>query len=479
MDPEQLQVLQGLATLINQATGGARRKHDLPTGFTESTNLMHGPVGIFGAAGLDRGVFSTRITPQGLSSVLPARGTNDDAPLVAYMTGFTDDEGGAEQTNKCDDPLEAGNLKSCIQTSQFGRIARKTDPLALVDIGRRVNRGEFFDLIAENDPLMSSGFGVPNLPTNLSQAFNSEVVARLLTLASAFENKIYPMIYTGNPANNTGGDGYKEFDGLERLVTETHTDVITATNCPSLASDIKNFNYHTVENHSAELFAVMTMVWRFVNHNRSRMNFGAVRWAWVMRPEMFNQIVDIWPCVYATAKCAGSAGNPNGTDAMAMRAMSDEMRNGSYLKIDGVNIDVIQDDAIPEATNTTNANVPSGSFASDIYLLPLTVRGGRIVTYFEYFNYENGAGRAIADARLGDVAYVSDGGRFLWYSQFTNGCFSLAATVEPRLRLLVPQLAGRIQNVVATPLQHYRSPFNDSAYFVNGGVQVRDNISWD
>lgn len=455
--------LKGLEALVKM-TGGY--KHDLPSGFSPTTNLVHGVGGIFGAPGVERDVFSTRITPRGLCSVLPAVGTIDTSPIVGYLTGFTAGESGAEPTNKCDDPLEAGEIKSCYEGAAFGRIPRKTSPLALVDIGTRTNRGEFLDLRIVNDPLVKQGFGVPSLGADATEMLNREVVARLYALAAEFENVLYPMVYTGNPANNTAGGGYQEFSGLELLVKTGHTDVLTNVSCPSLDSDVKDFNYGSVENDGADLFSVMTMMYRYVKHNATRMNLMPVEWVWVMRGELFNQLVDVWPCVYASYRCSGPTNN---VDGMEMRALSDQLRVGEYLLIDGVRIPVVLDDAIPEDTSTTNNRVGPGQYASDIYLIPLTVRGGRAVTYFEYRDFSQGVSQALMDARLGDLAYVSDGGRFLWYTQFTNGCFSMAAVIEPRLRLLTPHLAGRIQNVVYAPLQHFRSPFADNAYFVDGG----------
>ena len=466
MDQDTAQLLMGLAKLVKEASQQGRYKHDLPSGYSVTSNLMHGVGGIFGAAGIERDVFSTRVTPRGLARVLPAMGTIDTHPIVGYLTGFTAGEAGSEQTYPCDDPLKAGEIKSCFEGSAFGRISRKTAELQLVDIGTRTNRGEFLDLRVLNDPIVTEGFGIPNIPGVAADWLNREIVARLLALAAEFENVIYPMIYTGNPANNTAGGGYMEFNGLERLVKTGHVDVLTNASCPSLDSDIKDFNYKTVENDAADLFSVMTMMYRYVKHNAIRMNMMPVTWVWVMRGELFNQLVDVWPCVYASYRCSGPTNN---VDAMEMRALSDEMRNGEFLRIDGVDIPVVIDDAIPEDTSTTNGHVGEGQYASDIYLLPLTVRGGRSVLYFEYRDFNQGVAQAIADARLGNIAYVSDGGRFLWYSQFTNGCFSLAATIEPRLRLLTPHLAGRIQNVVYQPLQHFRNPFADDAYFVDGG----------
>ncbi len=64
-------------------------------------------------------------------------------------------------------------------------------------------------------------------------------------------------------------------------------------------------------------------------------------------------------------------------------------RKEVYRLIDGERIDVILDDGINEDTPTTNANVTEGCFASDIYLIPMSVVGGRAVTFLEYFDYTN------------------------------------------------------------------------------------------
>lgn len=466
--------------VVQSQKGGTGYKHDLPTPISPTTNLLHGPNGLFGQAGVEQQVFSTRVRPTGLSSVLPARASNDTNPIVGYITGFTDDESAAEKVNVCDDPLQSGSIKNCFQGTIFGRIERKTQTLELNALGQRTNRGEFMDLQLVNDPLGESDFGTPTGPRDFQSVLQSEVNARLMLLGVAFQNKIGDLNWTGNPANNTSG-GYAEYLGLESLVTTTHTDVITSVSCPSLASDVKDFNYHTVETNSAELFNVLTMIYRFVKHNARTMGFDPVTWAWVMRSDLFQQITDIWPCVYATYRCAGSAGNPNGTDALVMRQMSREMQNGQYLTIDGINIPVILDDYIPEATNTNNANVPAGSFASDIYLLPLRVRGNIQVLFFEYFNYDgpNGAMQAVRDGRLGNEVYSSDGGRFLWTHERTLWCVDWAAKIEPRLRLLTPQLAGRLQHVMYAPLQHFRSPIPGDAYFVNGGNTTASFAPYD
>lgn len=452
-------------------------KHDLSTGFTLTTNFMHGPTGIFGAPGLDMNVFGTRIKPRGLLSVLPSMGSVDTSPIVPYLTGFTD-ESGSEPSAPCADCVKAGEIKSCFQGSAFGLICRETDELNLADVGRRVNRGEFMDLRLVNDPLLNDAdMWVPSsVPKSVGNVLNREALARWLTLGVAFENKLCGMVWTGNPSNNNG-TGYAEYNGLERLVVTGHVDVLNSTSCPSLDSDVKDANYLSVENDSAQVFYLMEMIYRYVKHNATHMGFMPVQWAWVMNDTLFHQLTDRWPCVYASARCGATSNDlNNNVDAMVMKQMSDEMYNGQYLLIDSVRIPVVIDDCIPEENNGTNGDLDSTEFASDIYLLPFTVRGGVNVLYMEYFDYSapNGVMQAISDGRLSD-AYWTDGGRFLWTTRRTDWCVLWKARIQPRLRLLTPHLAGVLQNVKYQPIQHFRQPLPTQGYFVNGGNTYLSN----
>jgi len=219
-------------------------------------------------------------------------------------------------------------------------------------------------------------------------------------------------------------------------------------------------------------------MWRYVGHNAAVMGFNPVQWVWVMRDNLFRELSDYWPCVYSSYRCDATANDvSNNVDGLTMRMISDEMYNGRFLQIDGVRIPVIIDDCIPEDTNTTNANVPNPCFASDIYLLPMTVRGGYRSTYMEYFNFNgpNGVSDALAAGFATDEIMVSDGGRFLWTKRRTITCMDWQALTKLRLRLLTPMLAGRLQNVVYCPLQHFRDPLASQPYFVNGGNTTGTN----
>lgn len=478
MDNNQL--LNAFGEFLQQNVGSGR-KHDLDSGFTLTTNPMHGPNGIFGTLGAERDVFSTRVKPRGLLSNLGAYPTTDNNPIVQYLTGFTD-ESGTEPDAPCETCVKAGNMKSCRQGSIFGLICRETDELNISEIGRNVNRGEYRDLRLVNDPMLNdAALWVPDsVPKGVQDVLNREVLARLLTLGVAFENKLAQLLWTGTPANNSG-TGYAEYLGLESLVKTGHVDVIDNTSCPSLDSDIKDMNYLSIEDDAATIFAYMTMVYRFVKHNAETMGFMPVEWRWVMKDSLFRKLSDYWPCVYASFRCNATSNDlSNNTDAMAMRNMSDMLYNERYLLIDGEQVGVIVDDAIPYETNGTNGDLLSGTFASDIYLLPFTVRGGVPVLFMEYFDYSANYGvmQGVMDGRLTNDVW-SDGGRWLWTTRKTDWCYIWKAKIEPRLRLLTPHLAGRLQNIKWTPLQMFREPFPTQGYFVDGGITTGDNAPYD
>lgn len=475
-------LLNALVAQLQNELKQAGFRHDLSTPISPTTNLMHGTGGIFGAAGISRDVFSTRIKPSGLNAVLPAIPSNDDRPVVAYLTGFTDEDAGSEKSAVCDVPIAAGDIKSCLQGSTFGRVERKTDVLEINKIGRRTNRGEFLDLRLINDPVSESSFGIPGIaPGDASAAIaGREVLARFLTLGVAFERKLGPMVYTGNPANDTSG-GYAEFLGLELLVGTGKFDVITNQACAALDSYVRNMNYANVTD--GTIVKRLTTMYRYLSDIARRTGLAPVEWAFVMRRNLFDELADLWPCAYATYRCA-----PENTtvgrvlvDGMAQKQMADEIRNGLYLLIDGVKIPVIIDDFLPEKTNTSGpAQVVSGCFASDIYLLPLTVRGGIVSTYWEYFDFTNSNGtmQAVSDGQLTPF-YWTDGGRFLFTHRITGWCVEWWAKIEPRLRLLTPHLAGRLQNVLYCPLDHFREDDPDSGYFFDGGAVSRSNAPYD
>lgn len=455
-----------------------RLKHDSPTG-TPSEPYMHGPGGLFSMRGLERDLISTRIQPRGLADILPAVGTVVTNPLFGYITSFADVIG-SEKEGVCDDPPVAGALSNCVQTAQFGRYERRTRELEINSVGQQTDRAEFLDLRLINDPLVKTdGLGLftpQSAGTSLQLA--RDVLSRFVEVGVAFQNLLTPQTWLGNPANNSSGGGYKEFPGLDILIGTGKVDALTGTSCPSLDSQVWNFNYAAVDNYDADVVKQLTYMLRYLRANASRGNFDPVTWTIAMREGLFYELSSMWPCSYMTYACIARDNATVNINANDYTAMRDAMRQGQYLVIDGTKYNVVFDDGIVEESATDNSAITSGSFASNIYVIPMTVRGGIATTYWEYLDYSRGAMVGAADARMANDDFWTDGGRFLWHKKPpTNWCVQFLAKIEPRLIIRTPHLAGRLENVQYSPLIHNRDPFPGNPYNLNDGVASRPGPS--
>jgi len=247
-------------------------------------------------------------------------------------------------------------------------------------------------------------------------------------------------------------------------------DADTGTTCPALDSDVKSYNYATL---SSTIVAYMSMIEFYIYNNAYRMGLLPVNWAWVMRPELWQELTEIWPCAYNTNKCASgvTANSVVSIDGREMVALRDSMRSSLTIDINGRSYPVILDDGIFEHNNINNANCRAGEYASSIFFLPLTIQGGFPVLYREHVDYSKAAG----DVSLlrGMETFWSDGGIYSWALEQIKWCYKLAAKTEQRVILRTPQLAGRIDAVKYVPLQHLRSPFPDNPYWADGGVSIR------
>lgn len=465
------EILRAVETLL---------KHSVPTG-TPSTPYTHGPGGLFGVAGIERDLYHTRLAGSGLAWRLPFSPSVMTDPYFAYITGFTDpDESNPEGV--CDYPPAAGSMKTCLQTAPFGRYSYKTREMEINRVGQLINRGEFDDLQVLNDPLVPElGRSLfPSLSGNSQISSGAEVLSRWLELGVKFVNKLGRQIFTGTPANNTAGGGYKEFIGLDLLIGTNKVDAITGTDCPSLYSDVKDFAYAKVDaaSNDPDIVETLTTLLRFVKHTAEYTGMMPVKWVLVMRRTLFWEITDIWPCRYLTYRCqswrdTGGLDPVGSFDSAEAIRMRDAMRNGRYLTVDGENIEVIIDDFIVEESSNNTNKIDVGCFASDIYLIPMTA-AGRAVTYWQHYDYRAGTMQAVSDGKLSND-YWTDGGVYMWHKlPPLMWCDVWAAKIEPRIILRTPHLAGRLTNVQYCPLQHVRDVHPDDSYFVDGGVTDRD-----
>ena len=455
---------QLLLELQQRGYGGTKATQMPPVG-----PYMHGPDGMWSYPGLERPVISTRVQPRGLAGMLPARANNSMNPLYPYLTGFVDGSG-SNPNATCDDCPTPGPMKNCFQTATFGRYCYQTRTIDITRMGQIINRGEFTDLMLWNQPLTDTGGLTTPGSADMNINLNNEASIRFAEIGVAFQNKLMKQVWDGNPTNNSAQGGYKEFTGLDILIGTGKRDAVTGQTCPSLDSLMVAYNAAVDATGANNIVNTLTYTMRSLMSLASRTGLDPVRWAIVMREELFYEITAQWPCNYLTYRCVtmnSGVANLDVGDAIAMR---DAMRQGSYLVIDGKRVDVILDDAI-DATGTT-------TFTSDIVILPLTVQGNKAVTFWEYFAW-NGPNAALAAetlraAPLMSNYYWTDGGQYIWHLKPpVNWCVQWIGAIEPRVILLTPHLAARITGVQYTPLMTPRQPFSTDPKYVNGGVTSR------
>lgn len=471
--------------LIGLAQQGGTTAFKAVSSTPRSSGYAHGNGGLMSAPGMSREIINAAMAPYGgLASRLPSFPSNEDFPLYGIVTGQTTGSG-SNPTGVCDDFPVAGLLKLCSQSYVFGRYGLQTPVIDITRVGRTTNRAEFYDYQMIGSPLDSTGTlltgPTPPAPTNLQDALNNEVAKVMFELAFDWTRRYGPILYTGNPVNNTSGGGYKEFRGLDGLINTGYRDAETGIACTAADSIIANFASANVSTTNTNIVALLTSIYRRMKLKARNTGLWPVKWVFVMRETLFYELTQIWACAYATYRCATlggfSASQPNAINADTVMQLRQQMRGnqeartGQYLLIDDEPVEVVFDEFI---TETALAN---GAFNSSIYLVPLTVKGGRRVTYFEFFPYQDAlaAARVLAPA---DSYFTTDGNRYIWHKEPpTNACVRSKVWNEPRLIFRAPHLAARLTNVAYSPLQHEDDWLPTGYYFKDGGKTSRDGYS--
>ena len=442
-----------------------------------AAGYSHGPGGNFTFPGVDPAVFHTAVGNMGILGRLPTKPSIYSDPTFEVLTGVLD-VSGAEKDTVCEDAPTAGLIKKCMLNSVFGRYERATAEIELNRLGKVNDRADPMDLALVGSPIHQSGVFAagPRSPATPADLLVNEVSRKFWELNVAVHRLLSQQLWVGNPVNNSAGGGYMEMTGFQTLVATGHLDALTGTLCPSIDSDLKEFGCAKLDDNPDMLITMLSELIRTRRDLAFRTGVAPVRFILAMRPELFWEITAIWPCSYLTYRCQVTGQERVNVDARDAVQFRDEMRAGRYLLIDGERIEVVLDDGIPVDTPTTNANVSEGCQCSDIYLIPMSIVGGRAVTYMEYFDYGNPSLRAALAAS--NMILARQDGAFLTWPRQSNQCVVWQTKVEPRLIIRTPWLAGRINDVEYCPTQQARTPFPSDPYFVDGGVTSRPGPSF-
>lgn len=428
--------------------------------------LLHGNGGLFSNS-LERDVITAHVRPYGIGDHLPLLPSTTEDPRFGSITGFTDVIG-AEPTKACAD-APSGFLKGCNLTARFGLLRRDTNTIEFDKVMLKKNRGDLTDLVLRGRLL-----GMANLaPASLNEAGVLDILTKSEMVGAGVqsERKLVKDMWQGTIANGT-------FPGLDSQIATGQMDADTRVLCPALDSDIKDFNYDNVCGSGRDIVEYLSMLEFYLRTNAVTMGLDPAAWVIAMRPELWFELSACWPCRYLSNRCSITSGT--GVSVINDNVnvnMRDAMRNGLYIDINGNRYPVVPDVGIYERNSTNDANLKPGEYASSIYMVPLTIQGNFPVTYREYLDYRDPIANQNVALLHNMETFWTDDGIYSWYIEQDKWCYKLGLKTEQRVVLRTPQLAGKIQKVKYTPLQHLRDADPQSPYFKDGGVSVRGS-SW-
>ena len=455
------QLVAALETVIEEKT---------VTAYGSTTGTFQ-PGGPFSTCGLDRNVITAHMRPEGISTHLPLIAGNETDPRFATLTGVTDDVG-ALPNFPCDN-APTGYLKGCNLTARFGFLSKSTNTIDWNKVRIKARRGVFDDL-----QLVGRMLGLTDLvpgELNESQMLDIVTMAEMVQAGVRLERELSTQMWQGTPAVATPGGGYIQFPGLDVQIATGQVDADTNTACPAVDSDVKDFVYNDVCGTGRSIHEYLSMLEYYLYYNASKMGLLPATWVIAMRPELWFELSQCWPCVYNTNKCGAAI--PAGSNTTVtltgteMTQLTQQMRDGPFIDVNGRRYTVITDDGIFEHNNINNANLNAAEYASSIYMVPVTVTGGFPVTYREHVDFRLGGDDVNLLRGLQD--FWTDDGVYSWAIENQKWCYELTVKTEQRIVLRAPQLAGRIDHVKYSPLQHLRDYDPDSPYHMDGGVSVR------
>lgn len=460
---EAAEALSKVKNVTDQLNKEAQLHEKAPANFGTFTPL-HGSAGIFSRP-IERDVITAHVRPYGIASRLPLLPSVTEDPRFAALTGYTATSG-SEPTYACED-APTGYVKACNLTARFGLARRDTQTIDMDHVMRKVNRGDFKDLVLRGSVLGLSGLE----PSGMDQGRILDIVtmSEMVGTAVQMERVLSTQIWQGVTTV------VNQFPGLDVQIATGQKDADTGTLCPALDSDVKNYNYAAI---GSSIVEYLSMLEWYLRYNAMTMGLEPVQWVLATTPGLWYELTAIWPCAYNTTKCtvAQTTNSTTFIDGRENIAERDAMRNGMYIDINGNRYPVVVDTGIYEKNNTNTAGLNPGQYAASIYMIPLTITGGFPVTYREYMDYR----QAAPDVNLlrgMENFFWTDAGVYSWALEFNKWCYKMALKTEQRVILRTPHLAGRIDNVKYEPLQHLRDPYPASPYFADGGVSLGTPIS--
>lgn len=459
-------------TLAKAGVLSTGAKHDTSSA-TPNATPTHGPYpgnnamfGLFSDPGVRPGMWNATPRVRSISQFIPMYKSLIFNEKIEVATGVTIGSG-ENQTSACIVGPKPGQLKKARIDAEFGIIHESTKIADVTQAGLRRDRAdvdrEFYNTVGYNNPWL------PRVPgIEAAGAFNSLMRTEVSALGVDLERNTSQVHYTGvsGTEDNTYRGVARQWDGFDRLVRNTWTDSNGVT-IPMLGAAVTSFN--------AAIAGGTDVLGRGVVASIVDTYYGQVDFlrslginplfVLTMRPELARALAAVWACSYGTDRCY------NATDAKPMIRSADQVQRNyedimanMYLPLDGSNIKIVIDDAIPQQT------LGNGYYKSDVYGLMLQ-GNGRPTIYGEYFDMDNPQAMEIINfAGMGgdETATVNDG-MYRVFKRVTGGCYEYDFFARVRLITDAPFSHFRIDDLFYNSFYRSTPPIPGFSDFRNGG----------
>jgi hypothetical protein len=431
-------------------------------GDKNAMQLFHATGGLFADHELENPVVNAMMQPSGgIANSLPTEASTVVRRKWALITDIAD-ETGADPDAPCDDSPTVGDVAvAYIQFDSFARKSNQTKTGELDAIIERAHNGIHDDLFFVGDVR-----GEPVLPTaqQLSSPRFIEMGAinqSILKIARQGERWLKEKVWTGNPTANTANGGYKEFIGLQTLISLPvsghyidHSWVTGSDPNDQLNPVIADFGGAAIGGATSVYGYLEEMMDAVVFHVEAA-GGSSFSGYWTMRRETWRMLRRYIPAERAYfGRAMGATLEYDVQGGMALMSEMQAMERSLRLPIGETNFQVVIDQGIP-ATSEAGPPADATKILSDIYFV-ITHVDNIPVTKIAYKDYSQLGEPLVPDEVLAGAGWT-DGGRFHYVIDRTKRCFVIDGKFEPQLLLLFPQGCIRLTNVLAdndiAPLQ--------------------------
>ena len=461
-------LIQALAKALQPHMGPVLRADGTP----DVDTYLYENGGLFGTCDADPTLINAMVGPFGYAGALRWVGTNLENEIVDSITRIH--SSGYAQSTDCAD-CGTPTIQKCAQATCFGRICQGTEEMAIDRIGLHANVNVPTKALYGNitDPM-------GGIVIRQGQPINDLFTLQVLAAAYNLRRRVGTLLWNGNPANNLGG--YEEFTGFDLLINTGKSDARSGLACDALDSTIVAFGNNVVGAAGApNIVSSVSSVMRSIRYRimTAGLNEDAAEIDIVMHPTLWDCVASAWACDYGL-QCNSwtSAGlREMINDGLATAELRDKFIRTRRLPIDGREYPVYLDNGIAVTNRPVGKET---SRCSDIYVITKSVPGippgsaspgGGIITWGEFQDFNVTTRSVMQQIGSGVPFRVTDGGRFIVTSDWANGvCFDVKTIVKPRMRMSMPQLAGRVTNVCCIPLGTYPDVTGSGGtYEVDGG----------